>query len=319
MFNAMKKIAMGASVVAGVSVLGAPAFAGTLTGVSTTRQVRVFEQISGTEVQLSGSNDSAAIIDALGSAGSVELNDTIDYGWGNEDFSTLTTNFTDGSIMFGSVGYDDWFTGGLAATWYDGIYSTYTAQLNAIATGLTTQSVMAGGSTTFDASNTNQMVAVLESMGAFQRLSDPNLQSVTSNNGQYSFELAGHDTFASGLQIADPNPADYAGGELNPEYMAAQAQYDIFSSMKASEVVKYSLDGGTNWEYAYSFGTPGSAGAFDKGSYESDVVDKGDGFSFTRNFKFTVGEAAKVPEPSTLLGLAAIGGLVVASKRRKNA
>ncbi|MDJ1175844.1 NF038130 family PEP-CTERM protein [Roseofilum capinflatum] len=294
MFNSIKKIAMGASVVAGVSVLGAPAFAGTLTGVSTTGDVRVFEQISGTEVQLSGSNGSAAIIDALGSAGSVELDDNIDYGWGNETASTLTANFTDGSIMFGSVGAADW-VGGLGTTWYNGLYSNYTAQLNAIA---------AAGS--LDASNANVMVGALETMGVFQRLSDPNIQSVSSNNGEYSFELAGHNNFASGLDLEVTDP-----------------MYGLLSKMMASEVVKYSLDGGTNWDYAYSFGTPGSAGAFDKGSYASGVVDAGDGFSFTRNYQFTVGtpnpDPVDVPEPSALLGLAAIGGLVVAAKRRKNA
>lgn len=281
MFNTMKKIAMGASVVAGVSVLGAPAFAGTLTGVSTTGDVRVFEQINAGQVQLSGS---AAIIDALGSKGSVELDDNIDYGWGNETASTLTANFTDGSIMFGSVGKADWFGKGLATTWYNGLYSNYTAQLNTIAA--------AGG---LNASNANVMVGALETMGVFQRLSDPNIQSVSSNNGEYSFELAGHDTFASGLQIGNTNTL-----------------YGVFSTMMASEVVKYSLDGGTNWDYAYSFG---------ENSYASGVVDAGDGFSFTRNYQFTVGtpNVVDVPEPSTLLGLAAIGGLVAAAKRRKNA
>jgi hypothetical protein len=276
---------MGASVVAGVSILGAPAFAGTLTGVSTTGDVRVFEQINGTEVQLSGSNGSAAIIDALGSAGNVELDDNIDYGWGNETPSTLTANFTDGSIMFGSVGYADWFGNGLATSWTNGIYSAYSPVFNGL--GITSGSALLGNI---------QANPALSNKNVFQRLSDPNIQSVSSNNGEYSFELAGHDTFASGLQMAVNDPF-----------------YGVFSSMRASEVVKYSLDGGTSWDYAYSFG---------ENSYASGVVDKGDGFSFTRNFQFTVGTPnppVDVPEPSTLLGLAAIGGLVAASKRRKNA
>jgi len=285
MFNTMKKIAMGASVVAGVSVLGAPAFAGTLTGVSTTGDVRVFEQINAGEVELSGSNGSAAIIDALGSAGSVELDDNIDYGWGNETASTLTADFTDGSIMFGSVGQADW-VGGLATSWTNGIYSAYTAQFNGL--GITSGSALLGNI---------QANPLLSSKNVFQRLSDPNIQSVSSNNGEYSFELAGHDTFASGLQMPVNDPL-----------------YGVFSSMRASEVVKYSLDGGTNWDYAYSFG---------ENSYASGVVDAGDGFSFTRNYQFTVGtpnpDPVDVPEPSALLGLAAIGGLVVAAKRRKNA
>ncbi|OJJ25239.1 hypothetical protein BI308_12190 [Roseofilum reptotaenium AO1-A] len=289
----MKKIAMGASVVAGVSVLGAPAFAGTLTGVSTSGDVRVFEEIGGGQVQLSGSNGSAAIMDALGNTGNVELDDNIDYGWANETPSTLTANFTDGSITFGSVGQADWL-GGLGTAWTNGIYSAYTAQFNALNIGINSGAALLGHI---------QNNPLLSTKNVFQRLSDPNIQSVTSNNGEYSFELAGHNTFASGLQLNVADPL-----------------YPVLSQMMASEVVKYSLDGGTKWNYAYSFGTPSSAGEFDQGSYQSGVVDAGDGFSFTRNFKFTVGEpAAKVPEPSTLLGLAAIGGLVAASKRRKNA
>lgn len=274
---------MGASVVAGVSVLGAPAFAGTLTGVSTTGDVRVFEELGGGQVGLSGSNGSAAIIDALGSAGNVELDDNIDYGWGNETPSTLTADFTDGSIMFGSVGQADWL-GGLGAQWTNGIYSAYTPQFSGLGIGSGTQ--------LFGAIQTT-----LSSYNVFQRLSDPNIQSVNSNNGEYSFELAGHDTFASGLGLDLTDP-----------------MYGLLSTMRASEVVKYSLDGGSSWDYAYSFG---------ENSYASGVVDAGDGFSFTRNYQFTVGtpnpDPVDVPEPSALLGLAAIGGLVTAAKRRKNA
>ncbi|HBQ97324.1 NF038130 family PEP-CTERM protein [Roseofilum sp. Belize Diploria] len=291
MFNTIKKIAMGASVVASVSVLGTPAFAGTLTGVSTSGDVRVFQEIGGGQVQLSGSNDNATIMEALGNTGNVELDDNIDYGWANETPSTLTANFTDGSITFGSVGQADWL-GGLGTTWTNGIYSAYSSQFNSL--GITSANALLWSI------NNNPL---LSTKNVFQRLSDPNIQSVTSNNGEYSFELAGHNTFASGLQLNVADPL-----------------YPVLSQMMASEVVKYSLDGGTKWNYAYSFGTPGSAGEFDQGSYQSGVVDAGDGFSFTRNFKFKVGEpAAKVPEPSTLLGLAAIGGLVAASKHRKNA
>ncbi|MDJ1171499.1 NF038130 family PEP-CTERM protein [Roseofilum sp. BLCC_M154] len=302
MFNTMKKIAMGASVVAGVSVLGAPAFAGTLTGVSTTGDVRVFEQINAGEVELSGSNGSAAIIDALGSAGSVELDDNIDYGWGNETASTLTANFTDGSIMFGSVGQADWL-GSLGTDWTNGIYNTYDAQFGQLGISSGSDLLMA---IKYDPQ--------LSGKNVFQRLSDPNIQSVTSNNGEFSFELAGHDTFASGLQIKEPKLAEYMAAGKMEDFEKDMGQYLLFNSMKASEVVKYSLDGGTNWEYAYSFG---------ENSYASGVVDAGDNFSFTRNFQFTVGtpnpDPVDVPEPSALLGLAAIGGLVAAAKRRKNA
>ena len=79
--------------------------------------------------------------------------------------------------------------------------------------------------------------------------------------------------------------------------------------MQASEVAKYSLDGGDTWEYAYSFG---------ENSELSGVVDVGDGISHARNFNFTVGEktVTGVPEPGTILGLVAVGGMFAAAKRK---
>lgn len=291
MFNTMKKIAMGASVVAGVSILGAPAFAGTLTGVSTTGDVRVFEQINTTQLQLAGSNSNATALAALLSQGNVELDDNIDSGWANATPSTLTANFNDGrSIMFGSVGKGDW-DGGLASAWTNKAYTAYSSIFNSF--GLTSGSAVLGAiNTTFASRN------------IFQRLSDPNIAYVQGDSGEFTFGLAGHNTLASGLKMTAPVPGTTG-------YNLALAQYNAFNSMVASEVVKYSLDGGVNWNFAYSFG---------ENSYASGVVDKGDGFSHTRNFEFTVGSrVVDVPEPSTLLGLAAIGGLAVAAKRRQNA
>jgi hypothetical protein len=291
---------MGASVVAGVSILGAPAFAGTLTGVSTTGDVRVFEQINATQLQLAGSNSNTTALAALLSQGNVELDDNIDSGWANATPSTLTANFNDGrSIMFGSVGKGDW-DGGLAAAWTNKAYTTYANIFN--------QFNLTSGSAVLGAINTT-----FASKNIFQRLSDPNIAYVTGDSGEFTFGLAGHNTLASGLKMTAPVRSSYSSGFTDTlAYNAALAQYNAFNSMVASEVVKYSLDGGVNWNFAYSFG---------ENSYASGVVDKGDGFSHTRNFEFTVGtrEVADVPEPSTLLGLAAIGGLVVAAKRRKNA
>lgn len=300
MFNAMKKIAMGASVVAGVSILGAPAFAGTLTGVSTTGDVRVFEQINATQLQLAGSNSNATALAALLSQGNVELDDNIDSGWANATPSTLTANFSDGrSIKFGSISQNDWL-GSLGTDWTTKAYTAYSSIFDSF--GLTSGSAVLGAiNTTFASRN------------IFQRLSDPNIAYVQGDSGEFTFGLAGHNTLASGLKMTAPVRSSYANNIVGERlYRAALAQYTAFNSMVASEVVKYSLDGGVNWNFAYSFG---------ENSYASGVVDKGDGFSHTRNFEFTVGtrQVVDVPEPSTLLGLAAIGGLVAASKRRKNA
>ncbi len=300
MINTMQKLAVSFSVVAGVGLISAPSFAASLTSVSTSGDVRVFEQISPTQLQLSASNSNATALAALLSEGNVELDDNIDSGWANATPSTLTANFSDGrSIKFGSVSQSDWL-GSLGTDWTNKAYTAYSSIFNNF--GLTSGSAVLGAiNTTFASKN------------IFQRLSDPNIAYVRGDSGEFTFGLAGHNTLASGLKMTAPVRSSYpAGAAGTMAYNVALAQYNAFNAMVASEVVKYSLDGGVNWNFAYSFG---------ENSYLSGVVDKGDGFSHTRNFEFTVGtrEVADVPEPSALLGLAAIGGLVAASKRRKNA
>ena len=148
MVRPLKTLLVGASVITGLSAFsGAPALAASLTGVSTTGDVRVFEQISPTELQLAGDASDPTVINALGSKGNVELDDNIDGGFANETPSTLTANFDDGSsIMFGSVGQADWFDNGLANAWTDGIYGTYTAQFSSL--GLSSGTELLGALTT---------------------------------------------------------------------------------------------------------------------------------------------------------------------------
>ena len=172
MVKPLKTLLVGASVLTGLSAfVSAPAFAAALTGVSTSGDIRVFEEINPTQLQLAGDSNDATIIDALGSKGNVELDDNIDGGFANETPSTLTANFDDGnSIMFGSVGQADW-TGGLATEWTNGIFGTYSAQFGSFGIGSGAQ-LLGALTTTFS------------SLNVFERLSDPNIASVEGDGGQ---------------------------------------------------------------------------------------------------------------------------------------
>ena len=68
-------------------------------------------------------------------------------------------------------------------------------------------------------------------------------------------------------------------------------------------LVKYSLDNGSSWAYAYSFNQP----------IQSGVVGY-DGYSHTGTFEFTVG-TRDVPESSGVLSLGILGGLFAFGRR----
>ena len=119
-------------------------------------------------------------------------------------------------------------------------------------------------------------------MGGFQRLSDPNISYVNKADNKLTFGLAGHQD----------------AGAINP----------LLTGLVASEVVKVTHDGIT--EFFYSFNPPTDSGQ----------VNKTDGFSHNGNFEFTIALEKEVstPEPASVLGLLAVGGAVVASRRQRS-
>ncbi|MGM0455098.1 MAG: NF038130 family PEP-CTERM protein [Cyanobacteriota bacterium] len=119
--------------------------------------------------------------------------------------------------------------------------------------------------------------------GGFARFSDPNVNYVNQNsNGDISIGLAGHLNHDSGLKL--------------------------------SEVVKVNYGGETH--FLYGFGD-----ALASGLVNSTEDDKyGDDVSHTGLYNLTIpGEpTTDIPEPSTMLGLLAIGGLFGLTKRNKS-
>ena len=117
--------------------------------------------------------------------------------------------------------------------------------------------------------------------GGFQRASDPNISYVKNSEGSIDIGLAGH------FNMKDVY--DY---------------WFIPDGFQASEVVKYTYDGVT--DYLFSFEAT-----------ESGLRELADGKSHSGNYEVAI---ATVPEPSTLLGLMAVGSLFAAAKRKsKNA
>lgn len=122
-------------------------------------------------------------------------------------------------------------------------------------------------------------------MNGFQRLSDPNVAYVNKNGNTISFGLAGHSD----------------GSNVVP--LLPQGTF-------ASEVIKVSYKGKT--ELRYSFDKPTDSGQY----------DVSDGTSHDANFEFSFewgDDAEKVPEPSAILGLVALGGLAATKGKGKKA
>ncbi|MDY6802744.1 MAG: NF038130 family PEP-CTERM protein [Cyanobacteriota bacterium] len=108
-------------------------------------------------------------------------------------------------------------------------------------------------------------------------------------------------------RISDPNVAyvNNDGGALN---FALAGHYDHESGFKFSEVVKLTIGEGDDaiTKFLYDFGQ----------AEESGVYEESDGVSHTGIYRFT--EKVDVPEPSTLLGLMAVGGALAIGKGKKS-
>lgn len=124
--------------------------------------------------------------------------------------------------------------------------------------------------------------------GGFQRFSDANISYVNNNNGTVDIGLAGHYD-ATHMLLG----AGIGIGTLG-------------SPLQASEVVKVTHNGRTS--YAYTFSAADSTLSSNDGTRSHTGV---------YNPQFTLDDPVDVPEPSILLGLIGVGGLVAAKRQNK--
>jgi len=310
MLQTIKGIAIGASVVAGVSAISAPAIAATFT---TTGEITVFEDDNGTTKEVlnySGNPPLSTILTGTSSAsgGNVELQNNTD-NLTLEEFAiaptaSLNADFGDGtSITFSSLTGEDWFGGSsptfgandFANEWFNALLNVHGATIDDIVekepyVGL------------FAHMNEDQVkeaifnLMLADTNKVFQRFSDPNIAYVEKDNGLVTFGLGGHKSAGNLLDANDP---------LKP----------LFDLLTASEVVKV-IYNGADPVYAYSFERP----------FDSGVVNEEDEISHNGTFEFTIEEndennevivnRVTVPEPSAVLGLMAVGGLLTVCKRK---
>lgn len=141
-------------------------------------------------------------------------------------------------------------------------------------------------------------------MGGLPRSGDPNIGSFTQDDttGEYKLDLIGHYNL---LKV--PHFITAVGGKQNVALLSGLLGG---APLQMSEIAKVTIDGAVH--YAYSFAATHTG------------YTASDGFSHNGLYTWTLdGEpsVADVPEPSTMLGLMAVGGLFAAAKRKsaKNA
>jgi hypothetical protein len=143
----------------------------------------------------------------------------------------------------------------------------------------------------YDSSQASSFYNLFKWNGGRQRFSDPNIASVTQNDeGYINVDLAGHDPVIAGDMVG------------------------IGSPLYVSEIVKYTY--GDETGYLYGAG----AGDYQDSGVVNDEGTGADGVShqafYSAGFQGTIDDSAQVPEPSAILGLTALSGLLAFSRKK---
>lgn len=307
MTGTIKKFLLGATVIAGVSAIAiAPASATTFT-ISGTDFIKYqaidtnSDGIPDTTMAMPSANLNtilqgncpvvAGACTPPGSpGGNVELGSSIDTNplylnlnnFKTAPVTSLLGTFGDGTqITLSSLNGTDWF--GLEGGGYSTIYGQ-----NNLANKWFSDALASNGGALQSAVNSllggNNATAYNMFLGAggFQRFSDPNPSYVNKGaDGSVKIGLAGH----------------YNAGDVftNPLLKS------VFNNLQISELIKSNYAGKTQYKYSFS-------------AAKSGLKEKVDGKSHNGNYEVDP-LPEKVPEPSAVLGLVAVGGLFVASRK----
>ncbi|HEY9301890.1 MAG TPA: NF038130 family PEP-CTERM protein [Phormidium sp.] len=146
----------------------------------------------------------------------------------------------------------------------------------------------------------------------FQRFSDPNVSYVNQDDqtGLIRIGLAGHmnatplllQSFSAFLSDTTATSlADRQAKALITNLLPSLSN----KAIQASELIKYSYNGKTGYLYSYN-GT------------QSGLVEQKDGVSHSGNYEVTIAgiPPKAVPEPSMMIGIFSIGGLLIAGRKR---
>lgn len=157
----------------------------------------------------------------------------------------------------------------------------------------------------------NNFFNIFAGNGGFQRFSDPNISYVNQNAaGTISVGLAGHYNASSLFtQSIDQYLAKTPALPNSQRLALLNLKTQLSNSSKpiqASEIVKYTYNGVTNYGFSFT-------------ATQSGLVEKSDGISHSGNYEISIDgpPPVKVPEPGLALSLAGLSGWAVLQRRRK--
>lgn len=289
MLQTIKRIAIGASMVVGATTIAtAPASAFSVSGSD-----YLLYDVQGSSTYINPNANLNAILGGNSSApgGNIELfasseTKTNAQFKASSAVTSVTGTVAGKNLTLSSLTATDWFGAGLntsygqnnlANTWFNA-FLTNAGKANYVGNAL--------GSIAFNA---------FYNLGGFQRSSDPNISYVTASGTDINIGLAGHYDLKAYYQA-------------KPEFSFFASQ--VKNGFQASEVVKATIDGQSQYLYSFFATESGLTNSAGQGA---------DGSSHNGNYEVSlrgVIPPASVPEPSTMLGLMAVGGMVAASKRK---
>jgi hypothetical protein len=165
-----------------------------------------------------------------------------------------------------------------------------------------------GFSSMVGTSTASSLFGIFQGNGGFERFSDPNISYVNANDktGKISIGLAGHYSANSLFtQSIDTYLATNKTLNAATKLQLAGMKTTLASQpIQASEVFKYTYNGQTNYGYSFL-------------ATQSGLTETSDGVSHSGNYEVVfqgIAPPKKVPEPSVVLSLLGLGGLVAARR-----
>lgn len=300
MKGAVKKLLIVTSITAGMGgIFTAPALAGSLTnssiGGSAADDYLVYDSDGTNTFRVDSTQQNVQRVldgNAANPTGNVELaasseRDAFDF----TKNTTLTGEIGGKNITLSSLTEDDWNSTdangiSFAQRWFNDV-------------------LMANGFGNFV--QDDLVYNTFKSRGGLERFSDPNISYVNQDStGDIRIGLAGHFDATNLLMDALSIDSPFILNMFREDSKKGTA-------IQASEVVKVTYDGVT--DYLYSFEAT-----------ETGLTDIDDDISHNGNYEVTLkpknvdfSRAAAVPEPSVMLGLLSVAGIFVSKRREKKA
>ncbi|MGB3189328.1 MAG: NF038130 family PEP-CTERM protein [Limnoraphis sp.] len=304
MSGLLNKFVVGASVIVGMSAVVAPAQAGVM-GMNGS-DYATYTHNSG-NLWVGGEG---AAINAL-TDGDMTTNVELGYETENDnaiagftavagDYTVNVSSVTDAEFL---TFQDQWVADLLDAyAPLKAVWDNLAAPVQTVAKSVFTDVVGSGDVNVAEFSLDETGAVSMQTMGFFDL--KPRVNMMIAEAKSQAIQKLAEDEFEF---LPESTALEIASGIVNNQVNPFLGALDQIDALQISEMAKVTINGQS--EYVYSFNATNSG-----------FVAKDDGMSYSGVYAWNkAGETAAVPEPSTMLGLMAVGGLFAAAKRKKNA